>query len=109
MGVTLHAAVETYHEATEHTRAHWWGDVPEVHFGKDYALSANLAECGSKERWPEDSDENYGGDVWGQEWVTKEEFIRAVELCEEPSEVARGVVAMIACFSRPVRLLFWRK
>lgn len=116
MGVTLQAAIETYHEAEPYRREHWWTEVSEVCFGKDYELSANLAEAGSREGWPPDAPSKrrlaehlVHDDKTGTEWLTGEEFVNAVALCEEPTEVALGIVALLAAFSRPTRLLFWRE
>lgn len=116
MGVTLQAAIETYHEAEPHQREHWWTEVSQVCFGKDYELSGKLEEVGAQEGWPTiDIDDDATdatrepGDAYGLQWMTGDQFVAAVKLCEEPSELARGVVAMLGCFSRPTRLLFWRE
>lgn len=122
MGVTLQAAIETFYEAEPHQREHWWTEVSEVCFGKDYELSGKLEEAGAQEGWPTlkllqerwDIDDATDatrdpGDAYGLQWMTGDQFVAAVKLCEEPTEVARGVVAMLACFTRPTRLLFWRE
>lgn len=115
MGTTLHAAVETYHEENEVMNAHWWTEVSEVNFGKDYELMNALTEAGASDGWPTlEPDE----DREALQWATAEQFLKAVEIAEASvregydesyAERVRGVVALLGVFKRPVRLLFWRE
>ncbi len=115
MGTTLHAAIEVFNQKTEHTKGHWWTDVPEVCLGKDYELMNALTEAGASDGWPTlEPDE----DREALQWATAEQFLKAVEIAEASvregydeshAEIVRGVVALLGVYKRPVRLLFWRE
>lgn len=120
MGVTLHGAIERWYppEPEHHLLAAWQTWISEIHFGKDYELSACLADAGALDGWPADAsiteyDRERAFIECGLQWLTAAQFCQAVGLCEEPRELRDSIVALLQSLNGAtrdnVRLLFWRQ